>query len=110
MHNVMSVPITSLTLPTGESALLIRRGLNAEDVRNYLKSERPQFVVADPGKPFVWVQGTETYSFHKSEVTLRLATDLSRIDLNSFPGAYCYVASAWRSESGIELILLEKYH
>jgi hypothetical protein len=91
--------------------------LNAHRV-NYLKKPElvqlltngSTFVVADVGRPLVWIQPADRFEFWKKEVSLRLANPDARIYLDDYPGAYCYFASMWLSSRSMPLIVLEKHH
>ncbi len=80
-----------------------------EDVRNLLKQDKVQFVVANVGFPLDWVSVDEHLDFFKSELKNRIA-DNEENYLENFSGNYFYYASVWNSDSLISIVLLEMYH
>jgi hypothetical protein len=85
--------------------------LTAGEITSILRVGPVQFVVADVGHKLRWIAPAECYEFWKSEVKPNLAIADSRMSLDSFPQAYCYMASAWEiSGTSEQVILLERHH
>ena len=69
------------------------------------------FVVADVGKPLQWISAADRFAFWKAELKWRLVpADVDSFDVSSYPGSYCYLASAWREQSSSPVVVLEMYH
>ena len=87
------------------------RTLNGSDISALLRRTQAQFVVADVGHLLRGIDGQDCFDFWKGEVKCHLAEPDSRIELDKYPGAYCYTASLWESEeSSTPIVLLERDH
>ena len=86
------------------------RDLKASDLIDLLRSGAVRFVVADVGKPYLWIPNNEGYDFWKGEVKGHLADPESEVALEDFPDEYCYFASEWKTYDGEMIILLTKAH
>jgi hypothetical protein len=76
-----------------------------------LRQGTVEFVVADVGQKLRWIAPTDCYEYWKAEVKSHLAAGESRIVLDNFPDAYCYIASEWgTAESASSIVVLERYH
>ena len=85
--------------------------LTADEITSILRDGPVRFVVADVGHKLRWIAPAECYEFWKSEVKPNLANAGSRMSLDSFPQAYCFMASAWEiSGTSEQVILLERHH
>ncbi len=71
-----------------------QRDLSPEEIKTLIQQGRVEFVVADVGKGLEWVDPTDCFTFYKREIKPHLAGS-SRIELEQFPGEYCYFASDW---------------
>lgn len=107
---VMLIPLTKLW--TDQEDIAAERGkyLTAENIKEILKKNPVEFVIADVGLKLNWISFDKSFDFWKSEVKQHLANDPNFINLDSFPENYAYVASEWVGEIQIPIILLEKYH
>jgi hypothetical protein len=59
------------------------------------------------GLPLRWIEGSDRFEFWKREVAARLADPHSAIDLESFPGEYCYLAHEWAGVDGRAVVLVK---
>ena len=83
--------------------------LDSADIQELLRIAPVIFVVANVGSTLEWLSIEQCYQFWKSEVRLRVCVPDKPIDLDQFPGAYCYLASEWSLGSS-SLIVLERCH
>ena len=86
------------------------RDLNAEQVRELVRTSQVRFVVADVGARLLWVPNNETYDFWKRECKPRLVDPDAKVSLGDYPEAYCYFASEWKSFEGDTIVVLSKTH
>jgi hypothetical protein len=107
---VTRLPLEELWSGSGLMSTIKVRDLNAEQIRELLRSAEVRLVVADVGVPLRWIPNNETYDFWKQECRHRLADPDSRAGLEDFPGEYCYFASEWKSDEGEKIIVLSKMH
>jgi hypothetical protein len=84
--------------------------LSADDVKEAIKMYPVEFVVANVGEKLKWISYDKSFDFWKTELKPHLANIINKIDLDSFPDNYVYVASEWTREMQTPIILLEKYH
>jgi hypothetical protein len=84
--------------------------LTQADIKGILQTEPTVFIVANLGKTLQWIKPSEIYAFWKSTAKNHIADDLSRIDYESFPDNYAFVASKWVGEGEEVIVLLEKFH
>jgi hypothetical protein len=76
-----------------------------------LLREGSSFVIAEAGKPLLWISESDRFDFWKAEVKPRLvAMDADGFYLDDYPGCYCYVASAWQCSPTTIVIVLDKHH
>ena len=111
LRKVTKIPLEKLWRPNGsvigQRILMLSRG----EISELLKNSQVEFVVADVDHHLQWVAAQDCFYFWKTEVKPHLAEADSRIDLDSFPGAYCYTASQWKGENaGVSIVLLERHH
>ena len=67
-------------------------------------------MVADVGKALEWIDPADCFRFWNAEVRPHISTT-ANIELDKFPGEYCYVASYWgRHDGGLPLVVLERHH
>jgi hypothetical protein len=94
-----------------EDYLDFKRDINisASQIVNYLKSDA-RFVLADAGSELQWIEPFNIYRLWKSEWKESIADPDSKIDLDTFPKGYAYIASRWNNDSNSVIILLEKVH
>jgi hypothetical protein len=87
------------------------RFLSKEALREMLRRQPIEFVVADVGTPLQRVEVGKCYEFWKSEAEAHIVDDPdSGFRLGDFPGEYAYVASEWSGQSQTPIVLLEKHH
>ncbi len=84
--------------------------LSADDIKEVIKMYPVEFVVANAGEKLKWISYDKSFDFWKTELKPHLANIINKIDLDSFPDNYAYVASEWTREMQTPIILLEKYH
>ena len=111
---VTALPLTEIWDASGPIAA--RRGprVGDVDIRAMLRGTRlVQFVVADAiGAPLRWVPLAEARAFWRFEVRPRIVlADAVRLEAESYPGGYCYVATTWTREvpDAVPLVLLERH-
>ena len=110
---VTTLPLHELWNNTGVVAAEERGALRSHEIRKLLRVGPVRFVVADVGRPLVWVPLEQCYTFWKEEVKERVVDPLmaeSGYFLDDYPGAYCYLASEWRSGTGESIVLLSTSH
>ena len=111
---VTALPLAELWDSAGPVAA--RRGarIGDPDIRGLFRGAGlVQFVVAAAdGTPPRWVPLAEARRFWMHEVRPRIVpADAVHFDYESYPGRYCYVATAWTREAPAPspLVLLERY-
>jgi hypothetical protein len=108
---VTSLPLTELWTDSGPSDAMRAGRLGNADVRELLRGQPLQFVIADTGKPLVWTPEEEGFAFWKREVQPHLLwANVERYEYQDYPGQYCYAATQWVCHDGSVIILLEMYH
>lgn len=108
---VTLLPLSEIWNDTGIVSVERGRLLNKVAIIEILRSSKIRFAVANTGDSLRWVPEDDAHTFWKDEVKLHLANPASeRINLEDFPGEYCYLASEWQTTSGTLIILLEKWH
>ncbi|BAL76149.1 hypothetical protein [Bradyrhizobium cosmicum] len=107
---VVSLPLAELWTDSGPlHAQRAERVGEAEIVQ--LLQGGSTFVVAAVGKPLQWVPAADRFTFWKAEPKCRLVpADVDSFDIGSYPGSYCYLASAWRNPSSLPIVVLEVHH
>ncbi|MBR1089348.1 hypothetical protein JQ621_17930 [Bradyrhizobium manausense] len=107
---VTQLPLTELW--RGEGALDVRRAEDVSEVDiKLLLRNGSTFVVADVGKPLMWIPEVDRFAFWKAEVKDRLVSSGTRsFRLDDYVGGYCYTATVWRSTSAAPVIVLEMHH
>ena len=106
---VTRLPLYELWDDRGAIPTTRLRDLTTADIRQLLQLGAVRFVVADVGNKLIWVPDDECFAFWKSEVQSHLVTPGDHINLDRFPGAYCYLASEWRVGDAT-VIVLERHH
>jgi hypothetical protein len=88
--------------------------VDAARIKEHLRSGDGALLVANVGSDLGRLSGNDAYEFWKNEASVRLVPPRvaeSGFSLDDYPGGYCYLASLWTdSESGLSVILFEKYH
>jgi hypothetical protein len=57
-----------------------------------------------------WVGIENCYSFWKDQVGPHLASPGSRVELNSYPGGYCFLGTEWTDGGSIPIVVLQRCH
>ncbi len=107
---VTRLPLQELFNDTGSVEAIRERDLSADDIRELLRSRPFRFVVTDVGARPVWVAEAESFAFWKAEVLPHLADPADGIELDRFPGGYCYFASEWVLSHETPVVVLEVCH
>ena len=103
---VTQIPLAELWRPDGCVVGSRVGALSISEITDMLKGNSVEFVLADVGEGLQWIPSTDRFNFWKQEAKPHLAEPNSRLKLNAFPGAYCYLASLWEGD----VVLLERYH
>ena len=108
--NVTEIPLKLLTTPSG---IILRKQndtVTFEGVNRLLSEENVYFVVADVGRPLLWISEEEKFAFWQRDVVPHFARG-EEVCLDDYPGGFVYFASWWRSPDMPQtVILLEKHH
>jgi hypothetical protein len=105
---VTQIPLPTVWGPDGVDRRLSKQaGLTAASIRELLREPSTSIVVAEVGLPLRWIEGSDRFEFWKREVAARLADPHSAIDLESFPGEYCYLAHEWAGVDGRAVVLVK---
>jgi hypothetical protein len=108
---VTRLPLQELWRNDGFATTSQIRSLKAEEIVGLLRVGRVQFVIADVGTLPQWITPAEGYDFWKSEAEPHFADPELRVNLDKFPGGYCYFASEWSSDDKtIPVVVCEKHH
>ena len=107
---VTSLPLSELWNDRGPVSGKRERYLNHAELREVLRSDAVCFAVADVGHNLRWLSAQACFDFWKTEVSCRVAEPNMSIDLDRYPGRYCYFASAWATIDDGSIILLERIH
>jgi hypothetical protein len=105
---VTRLPIEELWNSSGPISTIKVRDLDAEQIRELLRTAQVRIIVAELGAPLKWIPNSETYDFWKQECKPRLADPDAQVSLEDFPGEYCYFASEWEAYDGAIIVLLER--
>ena len=82
------------------------RYLNKDDISELIKFENVEFVIAEIGKPFLWIE-KDIFKFWKEELKNHIANP-NEFFVEDFENEYAYIASLWSENPYI--VLLEKHH
>ena len=103
------IPLTELWDDTGPVPARRLRYLNADEIKDILRSTPFRFVIADVGEKLRWIDDDERFDFWKHDLKDHLCSAEPCL-LESYPGEYFYYASEWLIEPDQRAVLLEKYH
>jgi len=85
--------------------------VDADRIREILRSSDAPLVIASINEPLRWIESTTRFAAEKDEIQPRLVrANTDRIRLEDSPDGRCYVASAWQNGTELITILLEEYH
>jgi hypothetical protein len=105
---VTRIPVETLWADADE----LQRGqqLDSAAIRQLIRQQPVQFVVADVGLPLRWVVPAQCYAFWKQEAEPHLVDTKDRVVLEQYLEEYAYRASEWFGKVHSSVILLEKLH
>jgi hypothetical protein len=106
---VTSLPLDELWDADGSIFAERLRDLADAQIRELLRTGPIRFVVADVGLALEWVAESKCFTYWRDVVSGHLA-DASRVNLDAFPGEYCFFASEWSLIGSKPIILLERIH
>ncbi len=107
---VTSLPLSELWDVTN-GVYKKHREIGTHELRELLKIESVQFVIADSGHKLEWIDTSNCFIFWKDAVQRHLAQPDQHCTLEDFPDNFFYFASEWRHvPSNTCVVLLEKYH
>ena len=106
---IVSMPLTELWNENGELKASKVSSLTLEEIREMLRRDHVQFVVANAGDKPKWIDPADTFSFWKDELKQHLCSD-DRAFLEDYPNEYFYFASLWQIDNGGTVVVLEKHH
>ena len=107
---VTHLPLTDLFDANGPVAAERVVALGVQDIQEMLRRGPCRFVFAEGGRPLTWTEAATCFATWAHEVRPHLAAPESKNNLDEFPGAYLYFASAWRLQDGEEIVVLEMHH
>jgi hypothetical protein len=112
---VNAIPMDALWDPTWRVLDAARMAyVDAEEIRERLRSGNAQLLIADLGSGLVRVDGPDAFALWKNELLPRLVSPEKfeeGFTLEDYPDHYCYVASVWEGpEIKRPTLLFEKYH
>ena len=111
LKKVTRIPMEELWRPTGSAIGPRIRMLNRSEIAELLRIRAVEFVLANVDESLQWIEARRCFDFWNGEVKSHLVEDGSRIDLDKYPGGYCYVATEWEDkESTSSIVLLERHH
>jgi hypothetical protein len=107
---VITVPLDFLWSEDGKVRATKGNYLNSKDIRELLKINLVQFVIADVGHKLEWLKIEDCYKLFKNEFSNHIIENPLAIDLPSLKGEYGYLASSWSGEFKTSIVLMEKFH
>jgi hypothetical protein len=107
---VTQIPLINLWTDAENIFAKRERYLTVGDIQEILKKYLVEFVVANVGEKLKWIGYDKSIDFWKTELKSHLAEDINNINLDNFIDKYAYIASEWKREIEVPIILLEKYH
>lgn len=107
---VTAMPISHLWTDDCDLESARIRWLNREALRELLRGEPVQFVVANVGCPLRWIPVEDRFAFWTDECLPHLSNP-EEFQLDCFPNGMAYVASEWSATHGQHpIVLLEAHH
>lgn len=107
---VTQIPIKELWRENEALGLKKVQNLSKTEVKNVLLKGTCQFVVANVGFELEWISVNDCFDFWKSKVKDNIAEDWNSFYLEDYPDEFVFVASLWKGDIGVDVILLEKHH
>ena len=107
---VARTPLTELWNDAASMTCSRGKSLSKDAISQLLRDGSVSFVVAEVGKKLRWISEAESADFWKREARSHLAEPNSQTSLEQFPEEYCFFASQWTLENGVNVVLLEKAH
>lgn len=77
-------------------------------MKRILEKNIIQFIVADIGNEFEWININESSNFWKS-IRNNVVENSEEIYLENFANEYCFIASKWKNKTEITLIYWKKF-
>lgn len=75
------------------------KNLTKNELINIIKKSPLKFVIADIGHKLKWIPLDKCYKFWKLEIKDNLIKIYDKIELESFPSDYAYLASKWTAQN-----------
>jgi len=107
---VKRLPLTELWTDSAPLEAVQCGPLGKDEIVQLLREGRVRFVVADVGKKLRWIPQDECFKFWTKEVLPHLAEPEAKVNLEQFPGNYCFWASKWQAEGTQTIVVLERAH
>jgi hypothetical protein len=107
---IQTIPLSAIWTDQKEIQAKRITYLTSLEIITMLRASVYSFVVADIGQKLKWVDEANSFDFWKSEIKQHLTDFIDKIETETFPNGYAYVASKWVKDNGDVIILLEKYH
>lgn len=111
MKIITKLPLDELSFPQMQDGSERKRYLTAEQIRELLQVFRGvHFIMADIGHPLTEIPLEKCFEFWKNDVAGHVC-DAENINIDAFPGSFCFVASDWGLTAELlPIVLLEKFH
>ncbi len=85
--------------------------IDKQAIAELLRLGPVRFVIADVGKPPIWIASEECFEFWRREVKAHLMDPESDgFYLDAYPDQYAYLARRWQVSHNLPVIVLEKHH
>ena len=107
---VTSIPLENIWVPEHQIEAQRVSYLTRDKLKHLLQSSPVNFIIANVGEKLKWIEESQCFNFWKVEVEIHLVTDINKINLDDYSDNYAYIASEWRVDNQIPIILLEKKH
>ena len=107
---ITQLPLTELWTEKGNLTVFRKQNLKIEAIRELLKQESVQFVIANAGDKLKWIPVSNCYELWKNEIKNHIIDNFKCINLDNYPNSFAYLASLWTGETDSPIILLEKHH
>jgi hypothetical protein len=107
---ITNLPLRELWDDRGPLSTSWRRDLTANKLRELLRHGPVRFVVVDVGFKPRWIPEPDRFDFWKGEVKPHLAEPDEKVNLERFPGEYCYFAAEWQGGGGSPIVVLQLCH
>ncbi len=107
---ISKIPVEFLI--KGDTILQSKRQkyLSRNELSEILKKECVQFVIANLGEQFIWLELEKCFSDWKENIQAQVVEEVDGFSLEDYPNGIAYVASEWRNNDDMRIILLETFH